>query len=399
MADRIDITLPESSQEGTESVIASWLKNEGERVELHEPIIEISTDKVNVEVPAPADGILVEILKHENEQVEIGDVLGRIEMVEDKPEETQTSAGEPDKKAKFAEAVESEPVIESQEARLSPSVRRLVKQHGIKISEIRGTGKRGRITFEDVENYLKSLDEGRAKEKIKDKISDRKIPHTPMRLGIAHHMVESKLKTAPHVTAVFDTDMSAVIKHRENNKEDFQRMGVKLTFTAYFVQAVVQALQTVPEVNSRWHDDALELFGDCNIGVATALDGGLIVPVLHKAQNLDLFATAEKLQDLTNRARNNKLEQHEVHNGTFTITNHGVSGSLIATPIINQPQSAILGIGKLEKRVVVKEMDGNDSIQIKPMIYVTVTIDHRALDGFQANTFLSKFVEVLENWL
>ena len=151
-------------------------------------------------------------------------------------------------------------------------------------------------------------------------------------------------------------------------------------------------------MNSCWHDDGLELFADCNIGIATALEGGLIVPVLHQAQNLDLYSIAEKLQDLTNRARNNKLEQHEVHNGTFTITNHGVSGSLIATPIINQPQSAILGIGKLEKRVVVSEVKGTDSIQIKPMIYVTLTIDHRALDGFQANTFLTKFVEVLENW-
>lgn len=399
MAEKIDIILPESSQEGTESVIASWLKNVGDRIELYEPILEISTDKVNVEISSPADGVLIEILKHENEQIEIGDILGRIQLVEEGSEQKEIAPIQPaDKIQQITETVLSDSEFTNQETRLSPSVRRLVKQHNINVSQIKGSGKRGRISFQDVENYLETSVKDQPKEAVIDKLTDRKIAHTPMRLSIAHHMVDSMLKTAPHVTAIFDADMSAVIAHRENHKEDFQRRGIKLTYTAYFVKAVVDALHAVPEVNSCWHDDGLELFADCNIGIATALEGGLIVPVLHQAQNLDLYSIAEKLQDLTNRARNNKLEQHEVHNGTFTITNHGVSGSLIATPIINQPQSAILGIGKLEKRVVVSEVKGTDSIQIKPMIYVTLTIDHRALDGFQANTFLTKFVEVLENW-
>ena len=399
MAEKIDIILPESSQEGTESVIASWLKNVGDRIELYEPILEISTDKVNVEISSPADGVLIEILKHENEQIEIGDILGRIQLVEEGSEQKEIAPIQPaDKIQQITETVLSDSEFTNQETRLSPSVRRLVKQHNINVSQIKGSGKRGRISFQDVENYLETSVKDQPKEAVIDKLTDRKIAHTPMRLSIAHHMVESMLKTAPHVTAIFDADMSAIIKHRGNHKVDFQRRGVKLTYTAYFVKAVVDALHAVPEVNSCWHDDGLELFADCNIGIATALDRGLIVPVVHQAQNLDLFGIAEKLQDLTNRARNNKLEQHEVHNGTFTITNHGVSGSLIATPIINQPQSAILGIGKLEKRVVVSEVKGTDSIQIKPMIYVTLTIDHRALDGFQANTFLTKFVEVLENW-
>jgi 2-oxoglutarate dehydrogenase E2 component (dihydrolipoamide succinyltransferase) len=160
----------------------------------------------------------------------------------------------------------------------------------------------------------------------------------------------------------------------------------------------VQALHAVPDVNSRWHDDALELFEDCNIGIATAVDGGLLVPVIHRAQTLDLFGIATRLQELTDKARAGKLAPADLRHGTFTITNHGVSGSLIATPIINQPQVAILGVGKMEKRLVIVEEQGRDAMHIKPMAYVTLTIDHRALDGFQANAFLGRWVEVLANW-
>jgi 2-oxoglutarate dehydrogenase E2 component (dihydrolipoamide succinyltransferase) len=220
-----------------------------------------------------------------------------------------------------------------------------------------------------------------------------------MRKGIAAHMVHS-VATAPHVTTVFDADLSAVILHRERNRGEAEARGAKLTFTAYFVQAAVKALQAVPEVNSRWHDDALELFDDCNIGIGTALDdGGLIVPVIPQAQALDLLGTAERLHDLTARARAGKLTPADVQKGTFTISNHGVSGSIIATPIIiSQPQSAILGVGRMEKRVVVREGYGREVTEIKPMIYVTLTIDHRVLDGFQANKFLAEWVKAIEEW-
>jgi 2-oxoglutarate dehydrogenase E2 component (dihydrolipoamide succinyltransferase) len=216
-----------------------------------------------------------------------------------------------------------------------------------------------------------------------------------MRKTIANHMVQS-VATAPHVTSVFDADLSAVVADRDANKDEFQERGVKLTYTAYFVRAAVAALRAVPEANSRWHDDALEIFDDINIGIATALgSGGLIVPVITKAQDLDLFETAKRLQDLTERARAEKLDSREVQNGTFTISNHGVSGSLIASPIIiNQPQSAILGVGKLERRVVPAAVHGDD-ITVKPMCYVTLTIDHRVLDGYQANQFLSAWVDAL----
>jgi 2-oxoglutarate dehydrogenase E2 component (dihydrolipoamide succinyltransferase) len=224
------------------------------------------------------------------------------------------------------------------------------------------------------------------------------VKHSQMRRSIAQHMVQS-VATAPHVTSVFDADLSHIVAHREANKADFEKRGAKLTYTAYFVRASVVALQAVPEVNSRWHDDALEIFDDVNIGVATALGGGgLIVPVIVNAQDLDLFGIAERLTDLTGRARSEKLDPRDVQNGTFTISNHGVSGSLIASPIIiNQPQSAILGVGKVERRVVaVSEV--SDETVVKPMCYVTLTIDHRVLDGFQANQFLTSWVGALSDF-
>lgn len=209
-------------------------------------------------------------------------------------------------------------------------------------------------------------------------------------------MVQS-VSVAPHVTSVFDADLSAVVAHRDANKADFESRGSKLTYTAYFVAAAAEALKTVPEANSRWHDDRLEIFEDINIGVATALpNGGLIVPVITKTQDLDLFGISQRLGDLTERARSGSLDPRDVQGGTFTISNHGVSGSLLATPIvINQPQSAILGVGKLERRVVPDEAKGKEAMTIRPMCYVTLTIDHRALDGFQANQFLTRFVEVI----
>ena len=183
-------------------------------------------------------------------------------------------------------------------------------------------------------------------------------------------------------------------------KQEFAERGVKLSYTAYIVMACAQAMKTVPEINSRWHDDSIEIFSELNIGVGTALDDkGLVVPVLNNVQKSDLFDVATKLQDITNKARENKLKPADMKGGTFTISNHGVSGSLLATPIIiNQPQSAILGIGKLEKRVVVRTVDGQDSMQIKPMAYVSLTIDHRVIDGYQTNAWLTEFVSALENW-
>jgi 2-oxoglutarate dehydrogenase E2 component (dihydrolipoamide succinyltransferase) len=222
-----------------------------------------------------------------------------------------------------------------------------------------------------------------------------------VRKRIAEHMVQSLLHTAPHVTTVFEADMTAVLAHRQKHKDEFAKRRVPLTLTAYFLQAIVDAIGAVPEANSRWTDSALEVFDSIHVGVATALaEGGLVVPVLRDVQSRDLFGTAEGLNDLVSRAREGRLTPGDVRGGTFTISNHGVSGSLVATPIIiNQPQSAILGVGKLEKRPVVLEEGGEERIAIRPRCYVTLTIDHRVMDGHQANRFLETFVTRLTHWV
>lgn len=386
MAVLVDIILPDAQEPSAESVLERWLHQPGDRVRLHEPLLEINTDKAVVEVPAPASGVLREILKPANAVVAPGDVLGRIEVVAESAVAAQPEASTAPRKETISPA--------AAEQRLSPAVRELVKKHGIDLSKITGSGREGRITYEDVQNYLKYVeaDSGLAPP------TGRMVPHSPLRRRIARHMVESMLQTAPHVTAVFDGDVSAIVAHRQQHQDVYLQKGVRLTYTAYFVAAAVRALQAVPEVNSRWHEDALEIFTDCNIGIATAVEGGLLVPVVHRAQSLDLFGIAGRLQDLTNKARAGKLEPADLRHGTFTITNHGTGGSLIATPIIHQPQTAILGIGKIEKRLVVVEEKGKDTLHIQPMAYVTLTIDHRALDGFQANAFLSRFVAALASW-
>ena len=397
MPNLVDVTVPVGQSEGTESVVSTWFKSVGEAVAENEPLLEISTDKVNMEVAAPASGTLSEILKKDGEQVEPGEVLGRIDAA-------VTSVASP--RAEVAPAVSPQadgaekPAAAAQggSGELSPAVRRLLKEHGVDASLVTGTGKGGRITHDDVMRYVESRPTASAPASGATKPTGptgRRVPHNVMRRSIAQHMVHS-VATAPHVTSVFEADMSQVIAARDSAKADFESRGVKLTFTAYFVKATVEAMKAVPEVNSRWHDDALEIFDDVNVGIATALgSGGLIVPVITRAQELDLFGIAERLQDLTDRARSERLETSDVQNGTFTISNHGVSGSLVATPIIiNQPQSAILGVGKLERRVV-PASDSGDDLTVKPMCYVSLTIDHRVLDGFQANTFLSAFVEAL----
>jgi 2-oxoglutarate dehydrogenase E2 component (dihydrolipoamide succinyltransferase) len=372
-----DIVLPTDQTEGTSNVVGKWFKAVGDPVTQHEPLLEITTDKVTVEIAAPVSGVLAEILKPEGESVEPGDVVGRIgEGGNVPPGAGKTPASAP---ASLASAPPAPPG----DAELSPAVRRLLQEHGLDAAQVRGTGRGGRVTVQDVESLLGSPNRPAALP------SSRLVPHSAMRRSIAEHMVKS-VTTAPHVTAVFEADLSAVIRHREAHQKAF-------TLTAYFVRASVAALQAVPEVNSRWQDKGLELYDHCNIGIGTALPGGgLIVPVLREAQDLDLAETARRLEDLTTRARAGTLEPRDVQGGTFTISNHGVSGSLLAAPIvINQPQSAILGIGKLEQRVRVAAGGG---FEARPMLYVTLTIDHRALDGFQANAFLSRWVEVVEQW-
>jgi len=453
MSSEVQIRAPAEQTEGTRSQILRWLKSVGDTVTENEPLIEIETDKVTVEIASPGSGTLREILKQEQDEIGPGDLLGRIEggalagnarAAGVAPGAGVASGGGPASGGGLAlgaglslgsgltAAARSAPADVSPAAAralLSPAVRRLLAERGLDASDVRGTGQGGRVTVEDVLNHgaanVGSARVSAAKAAhatgTPSAVAPREdhtgvvagaattyavgataaapshhIPHTATRKRIAEHMVQSLLHTAPHVTTVFEADLTAVLEHRQRNKDDFARRGAPLTLTAYFLQAAVAAIRAVPEANSRWTDSALEVFDSMHIGIATALDTGLIVPVLRDVHSRDLFETAQGLEDLVSRAREGRLSPADVRGGTFTISNHGVSGSLVATPIIiNQPQSAILGVGKLEKRPVVGSENGEDRIVIRPRCYVTLTIDHRVMDGHQANRFLQTFVERL----
>ena len=384
MAQMIDVLLPADQAEGTRSQVLRWLKSVGDAVAMHEPLVEIETDKVTIEVPAPADGVLGEIAAPAGTDVAPGALLGRLQAGGVAATAAPVAAAKPVPVVAIAPA----PGTASNAAgRMSPAVRRLLAERGLSPDAVQGSGEGGRITVEDVLAARKVS----ITTSPPDEAGLRRVPHTPMRRRIAAHMVESLLHTAPHVTTVFQADMTAVLAHRAMSS---------FTLTAYFIAACVDAIRAVPEANGRWTDDAIVIGDRIDIGVGTALEGrGLIVPVIRDAGNLDLAGIAAALGELVARARDDRLAPADLRGGTFTISNHGVSGSLVAAPIvINQPQSAILGVGKLEKRAVVVVADGKDSIVVRPCCYVTLTIDHRVLDGHQANRFMETLVRRLEGW-
>jgi 2-oxoglutarate dehydrogenase E2 component (dihydrolipoamide succinyltransferase) len=397
----IDVIVP-VEQEGTKAVVRAWLKAVGDRVEVNDALVELETDKVAVEVPAPASGVLREILLHSDDEAAPGAVLARIAPL------AEVIGHEPETAPAAAAAPAAAPRRHDPELRLSPAVKRALLQHDIDPSLIQGTGRDGRITRADVDKAVEQATKVQPTAAPRaapsappsdSSIASHSIPHDRMRLRIAENMLNS-VTVAPHVTAMFEADFSAIMAHRARHKAAFAKTGAKLTYTAYIVAAAAEAMKAAPAINSRWHDDRLEIFDDINIGVGTALgEKGLIVPVLRKVQDLSLQGVAAGLDALVEKARAEKLGSQDVKGGTFTISNHGVSGSLFASPIIiAQPQSAILGVGKLEKRVVVREVGGVDTIQIRPLAYVSLTIDHRVVDGHQTNAWLSRFVEVLETW-
>ncbi len=401
MADAMNIVMP-LEQEGSKSVVRAWLKKIGDAVKQDEPIVELETDKVAVEVPAPADGVLTSIALGEGDEAAPGATLGVLSLNTSVLPNARSAVRDPG--ASIAPvALGSGSSLRSArndggtEQRLSPLVKRLLSDHRLDATDIAGTGRDGRITHKDVEDHIAR---GPAKPAAPTApVKGGKIPHDAMRRSIAEHMSRS-VAIAPHVTAVFEADFSAIMAHRAKHKDTYAKSGAQLTFSAYIVRAAAEAMKASPNVNARWHDDFLEVFEDANIGMGVALgDKGLIVPVIKRAQALTLKETATALTDVTERARKNALKPADVQGGTFSISNHGVSGSLVAAPIIiNQPQSAILGVGKLEKRVVVRSVGGADAMVIKPMAYVSLTIDHRVLDGHQTNAWLTRFVEVLETW-
>lgn len=419
MTTTIEVRAPSEQSEGTRSQVQRWLKNIGDLVAQNEPLLEVETDKVTIEIAAPAAGVLREILKQEQEEIAPGELLGTIQS----SATASATAGAAESVAATPAAATKQPAAASEvknattsaapadtaaAGRSSPAVRRLLAEHGLESTPIHGTGAGGRVTVDDVLTAVASRSSKMTAAVRKQPITSdaeaavagKRIPHSSLRRRIAERMVESLLHTAPHVTTVFEADLSAVIAHRAANKADFESRGASLTFTAYFLAACVDAIREVPEANSRWTEDALIVPDAINIGVATALEGkGLVVPVVRGVQGLDLFGIARELGEVVARARADKLAPSDVRDGTFTISNHGVSGSLVATPIIiNQPQSAILGVGKLEKRAVVVRENGEDRIVIRPRCFITLTLDHRVMDGHRANRFLQVLIERLENW-
>jgi len=416
MAKIIDIKLSADELEGTEATLSQWLIKEGELIQQGEPLVELETDKVSMEICASETGILKKIFVNAGEKVETELLLGILTDQTNLDYSPIVAEVNTDIDINLNSTInsnhDSKTHTKDGKTLLSPAVRRLLKENDLTTEQITGSGRDGRVTRNDVVNYIESniqvaskvtplaqsptlaaLPESRPS-------PSTLVPHTNMRKSIANHMVSSLLETSPHVTSVFEMDMSNLIEHRKWHKKEYAELGVKLTFTAYFLAAMAKAAKVVPQVNAKFHEDALEMFSDVNIGVGTALgDRGLVVPVVQQVQLLNLFEIANCLNQQTEKARDNTLKPSDMKNGTLTISNHGVSGSLFATPIIiNQPQVAILGVGKLEKRVVVTEINGEDVIEIKPKCYVSLSIDHRALDAHQTNLFLSAFVEIIENW-
>lgn len=397
----IDVRVPDE-QEGTKAVVRAWLKRVGDEVAENDPLVELETDKVTQEVPAPAAGVLAEIVLDTDAEAVPGALLARIETdgssakagAQDDAQAAASSFAAADAAPRPRPAPENSEI----ETRLSPSVRRACLQHGIDPSRLEGTGRNGRVTREDVDRAIASATVVRVGEPATAQprqFDAQDIPHDRMRLTIAENMARA-VAEQPHVTAVFEADFSAIAAH----KAAMAARGVKLSYTAYIVKAAADAMAVAPAINGRWEKDRIAISPTIDIGVGTALgEKGLVVPVVKDTGALSLEQIGAKLDDLTRRARDGKLERSEVSGGSFTISNHGVSGSLLAAPIIlHQGQAAILGIGKLQKRVVVREIGGQDAILVRPMAYVTLTIDHRVIDGHQTNAWLTRFVEIIENW-
>lgn len=425
-----------SFAEGIEELtIVEWLKKEGDTVKELEMIVELETEKVTTEIPSPATGTILKILAQKDETVKVGSTLAWIGQPGEKLE-SETVAAKPAPQAEQPKPAPATPVVaETQKVipaealkpvqttpenaeytgPLSPLVKNIVAENHIDVNQVHGTGQSGRITKNDVLSYLetrKASPQISAVKPMGTEVSSgpspaagnaepggELIPLTSVRRQIAEHMVNS-VHTAPHVLTVMEADLSKVLAHRNANKAAFAEQGVHLTLTAYFLSAIVTGLKASPEVNSSWTDGGIQLHRNINLGMATALgEQGLIVPVIKNADMLSLLGMAQKVNDLATRARTKKLLPDEVRGGTFTLTNHGSGGSLFASPIIFQPQTAILGTGMMQKRaIVVTDESGNDAIAIRPMIYLSLVFDHRILDGESADRFLKVVKQALEEW-
>jgi pyruvate dehydrogenase E2 component (dihydrolipoamide acetyltransferase) len=424
-----DVVMPQMGESIAEGTIVRWMKKVGDSIDRDEPLFEISTDKVDAEIPSPAAGVVAEIRVKEGETVPVNSVVavigaapgaataGAATTMSPVPSTggSTPSTAPPPASSKPSATLSPVPAAEStpppREAprtappepltpaqRSSPLVRKIAKDNNVDIGLIQGTGIAGRVTKDDILAFLQR-EQQTSREIHQPEIgaerpaSDEVVRMSPMRKRIAEHMVMSR-RTSAHVHSVFEVNFTQLARVRDARKAEFERAGTKLTYLSFIMKAVVEALREMPIVNASVDGENIVYHKDINIGIAVALDWGLIVPVIKHADEKNLVGLSRAIVDLAERARAKQLKPDEVSGGTFTITNPGVFGALLGTPIINQPQVAILGVGNVEKRPVVID----DAIAIRPMAYLTLGYDHRVIDGAVADQFMSRVKRTLENW-
>ena len=425
-----DIVMPQMGESIFEGTITKWLKKPGDKVQRDEPLFEISTDKVDAEIPAPASGILLDIKVAEGATVQVNTIVGTIsadgESAAAKPVALSAPAKQEAAPAKTSSPVTAPkaaaPIAQPQashededHARSSPLVRKMAREHNISLSQIPGTGLGGRITKQDITAFLEKSQPGSAAStapaapapaaksegasSAPASIPGDLVPMTQMRKIIAHRMIESR-RTSAHVHCMFEVDLTRIVHLRNKTKAAFEkRNGARLTFMPFFTRAAIITLQQFPIVNASLEGESIRYHRHVNVGIAVALDWGLIVPVLKNADELNFLGLQRGISDLGERARSKKLKPEEVEGSTFTITNPGQFGAVFGLPIINQPNSAIMGIGGITKSpMVVTDDDGNDSIAIRSVVHLTLGYDHRIIDGAVADQFMAQVKKTLENW-
>ena len=435
-----DVVMPQMGESIFEGTITKWLKQPGDKVQRDEPLFEISTDKVDAEIPAPASGTLQEIKVEAGNTVQVNTVVGVIGDGDGASAPAPAKAAAPAASAPEAkkEAAPPPPAAKAPEpqadaesdngeqgrVRSSPLVRKIAKDNNVDLAKVPGTGLGGRITKEDIEAFIAKHAGGAPATAASAPAASAPsyeaplapavttplqpvggvapgdlVPMSTMRKKIAEHMILSK-RTSAHVHGVFEVDVTRIVKLREKMKNKFeQATGSKLTFTPFFARAAVHGLRKFPIVNASVEGDNIRYHSSINLGIAVALDWGLIVPVVKNAEERSFVGLQRAISDLGERARTKKLKPDEVQGGTFTITNPGIFGAKFGMPIINQPQLAIMGVGGIVKKpVVVTDKDGNDSIAIRSMMHLSIGYDHRVIDGAVADQFMAEVKKFLENW-
>ncbi len=409
-----NVVMPQMGESIAEGTIVRWIKKVGDSVDRDEPLFEISTDKVDAEIPSPATGVLLDIKVKEGETVPVNSVVALIGAAGERPsgpsgpsEVPQAAVGQPETQPPaepMPAAAAAASVEDLRRQKSSPLVRRIAREHNVDIRLIKGTGISGRVTKNDILGFIES---GGAAEPaaaaarpmpapgpaFKPGENVRIEPMSVMRKKIAEHMVLSA-HTSPHVYSVYEVNFGRVASLRDQKKAQYEAAGAKLTYTAFIAKVIVDALREFPIVNASIDGDNIVYKKDINLGIAVALDNGLIVPVIRNADEKNLLGLSRAINDIGNRARSKKLNPEEVQGGTFTITNPGIFGALYGLPLINQPQAAILGVGGIEKRPIVID----DAIAIRPVCHLTLGYDHRLIDGADAGRFLAYVKERLEKF-